>query len=61
MKNQLTSAKSLETLKAPEGTKFIHTSSVLDDTGTGGFRGFYATPSQEREYNDGMARLAEMG
>jgi hypothetical protein len=63
MKNKTTQIKSLEALKAaaPEGTRFIHTASVMDDTGTGGFCGFYATPEQEREYNDGMARMAEMG
>ena len=55
--------KSIEAAKAntPEGTRFIHTASVMDDCGTGGFCGFYATPSEEREYNDGMARMAEMG
>ncbi|NBW22403.1 MAG: hypothetical protein EBR82_82080 [Caulobacteraceae bacterium] len=46
---------------APVGTKFIHTASVLDDSGTGGFCGFYATAEQEAEYNEGMARIAEMG
>jgi hypothetical protein len=63
MKTQIKNAKSLETLKAnaPEGTRFIHTASVMDDSGTGGFFGFYATPEQEQEYNDGMARMAEMG
>ena len=45
---------------APEGTRFIHTFSVMDAWGTGGIFGFYATPEQEREYNDGMARMAEM-
>jgi hypothetical protein len=55
--------KNLEAAKAnaPEGTRFIHTMSILDDSGTGGFCGFYATPEQERDYNDGMARMAEMG
>lgn len=63
MNTQTIKAKSLESLKAnaPEGTRFIHTASVMDDSGTGGFCGFYATPDQEREYNDGMARMAEMG
>lgn len=63
MNTQTIKAKSLEALKAnaPEGTRFIHTASVMDDSGTGGFCGFYATPDQEREYNDGMARMAEMG
>jgi len=63
MKNKTTQIKSLEALKAaaPEGTRFIHTASVMDDTGTGGFCGFYATPEQEEEYNDGMARMAEWG
>ena len=63
MKTQTIKAKSLEALKAnaPEGTRFIHTASVMDDSGTGGFCGFYATPDQEREYNDAMARMAEMG
>jgi hypothetical protein len=63
MKTQMKNAKSLETLKAnaPEGTRFIHTASVMDDNGTGGFCGFYATAEQEQEYNDGMARMAEMG
>lgn len=48
-------------LAAPAGTKFIQTHSIMDDSGTGGICGFYATPQQEREYNDGMARLAEWG
>ena len=63
MKTQMIKVKSLEALKAnaPEGTKFIHTASVMDDSGTGKFCGFYATPAQEQEYNDGMARMAEMG
>ena len=63
MTTQTIKAKSLEALKAnaPKGTRFIHTASVMDDSGTGGFCGFYATPEQEREYNDGMARMAEMG
>jgi hypothetical protein len=63
MKNKTTQIKSLEALKAaaPEGTRFIHTASVMDDSGTGQFCGFYATPEQEREYNDGMALMAEMG
>lgn len=63
MNTQTIKAKSLEALKAnaPEGTRFIHTASVMDDSATGGFCGFYATPDQEREYNDGMARMAEMG
>jgi len=63
MKTQMKNANSLEALKsnAPEGTRFIHTASVMDDSSTGGFCGFYATPEQEREYNDGMARMAEMG
>lgn len=56
-------AQSIEAAKAnaPKGTKFIHTASIMDDSGTGGFYGFYATPEQEREYNDGMARMSEMG
>lgn len=55
--------QSIEAAKAnaPKGTKFIHTASVMDDSGTGGFCGFYATAEQEKEYNDGMARMAEMG
>ena len=63
MKIQTIKAKSLEAIKAnaPEGTRFIHTASVMDDSGTGGFCGFYATAEQEREYNDGMARMAEIG
>ena len=47
--------------KAPKGTRFIHTHSVMDAWGTGGTFGFYATAEEEREYNDGMARMAEMG
>jgi hypothetical protein len=63
MKTQMKNSNSLEALKAnaPEGTRFIRTASVMDDSGTGGFCGFYATPEQEQEYNDGMARMAEMG
>jgi len=63
MKNEMIKAKSLEAAKAnaPEGTRFVHTASVMDDCGTGGFCGYYFTPEQEREYNDGMARMAEMG
>jgi len=34
---------------------------VMDDSGTGGFCGFYATAEQEAEHNEGMARMAEMG
>ena len=53
--------KSLEEAHAaaPEGTRFIHRMTVIDDCGTGGFYGFYATPEQEGEYNEGMARMAE--
>jgi hypothetical protein len=56
-------AKSLKEARvnAPEGTKFVHTHSIMDDGGTGGICGFYATPEQEREYNEGMARMAELG
>jgi hypothetical protein len=63
MKNKLIQSKSLEAAKAnaPEGTRFVRTFTVMDDTGTGGFCGYYFTPEQEREYNDGMARMAELG
>jgi hypothetical protein len=63
MKTEMKNANNLEAIKAnaPEGTRFIHTASVLDDSGTGQFCGFYATPEQERSYNEGMARMAEMG
>jgi hypothetical protein len=63
MKTKFIQVRDLNEAKrnAPEGTRFIHTASVMDDSGTGGFCGFYATPEQEQEYNDGMARMAEMG
>ena len=49
-------------VKASEaaGARFVQTASVMDDCGTGQIVGQYMTPAQEREYNDGMARMAEM-
>ena len=63
MKIKMIKAKSLEEAKAgaPDGTSFILTHTILDDSGTGGFCGFYATPKEKAEYEDGMAKLAEMG
>lgn len=34
---------------------------VMDDCGTGGRSVMHLTPAEEREYNEGMARMAEMG
>jgi hypothetical protein len=63
MKSQMIQSKNLEAAKAnaPIGTRYIHAFSVMDDSGTGGFFGYYFTPEQEREYNEGHARMAEMG
>ena len=62
MNSKIIQVKNVETAKAnaPQGTRFIHTMSIMDDSAAGGFWGFYATPSEEREYNDGMASLAEL-
>lgn len=54
-------SKSEANQNAPEGMVFVHTHSVMDDCGTGGICGFYATPAQKKEYEEGMARMAEMG
>lgn len=41
--------------------RFVRQSTVMDDCGTGGVSGAYMTPKEEKEYNAGMARLAELG
>jgi hypothetical protein len=42
-------------------SRAIVIASVIDDCGTGGRCVMHLTPNEEREYNDGMAALADMG
>ena len=45
---------------ASGASRFIETHSILAGEHSGTF-GFHATPAEEREYNDGMAKMAAYG
>jgi len=44
---------------APQGSRFVLTASVLDDSKTGGFFGRYMTAAEERAANEANARFVE--
>jgi hypothetical protein len=50
----------MKTAKTAAETVTVQIASVMDDCGTNEIRTVEMTKAEQAEYNDGMARLAEM-